>query len=101
MYRRACWLACLLPVCGKRLRESFCGACHASRMQARIGKRNTGRSNVARGALHFGFALLTMVGLGCGAARPQQVVRVATHDLGCDQVDVSEVGSDRYAAYGC
>jgi hypothetical protein len=38
---------------------------------------------------------------GCAAKAPPQVVSVASHDLGCDQVDVAELGSDRFAASGC
>jgi hypothetical protein len=50
---------------------------------------------------HHGWQLLLGLLIGCGASRPPQVVSVATLDLGCDKVDVSEVAQDRYAAYGC
>lgn len=49
----------------------------------------------------YGWQLLVAMLVGCGASRPPQVINVATHDLGCDRVDVSEVARDRYAAYGC
>jgi hypothetical protein len=88
MCNRAYWRACLRLASGKRLRECVTSACHAERMRSRIHKR-------------YGCWLLFATLVGCGASRPTQVVSVASHDLGCDQVDISEVAHDRYAAYGC
>src|SRR5690606_28997448 len=39
--------------------------------------------------------------LAACAGTPQQVVSVARTDLGCDQVQVSEIAENRYAASGC
>jgi hypothetical protein len=38
---------------------------------------------------------------GCAGRVPPQVAGLAAHDLGCEQVEVAQVGSDRYAASGC
>lgn len=60
------------------------------------------RASTGQRALHATFALLTSVLTGCAASGAQRsVVNVATHDLGCDRVDVAEISQNRYAAYGC
>jgi len=43
-----------------------------------------------------------MVSAGCASTGSKRaVVTVATHDLSCDRVDVSEVSQNKFAAYGC
>jgi hypothetical protein len=49
----------------------------------------------------FACALLALLGAGCASTQRAEVTDAATLDLACPEVEVSEVASDRYAAYGC
>ena len=52
-------------------------------------------------SIHRSYWVVLAALTGCAASIPPQMSSVAQRDLACDRVEITEAGSDRYAASGC